>query len=468
MKYNIDQSLQIKIDNLLVSYKKKEYEVTKDLALSIVKEIPEHILSWKILGSVYLEIGQKDEAFIATQNVVRLSSKDPEAHNNLGVVLFKLSKLEEAEKSYKKAIELKPDYAVAHNNLGHIYRNFGYLEDAAKSYTKAIELKPDFTVAHYKLGIIYQQLGKLKDAEKSYKKAIELKPDYAEAHNNLGYIYNELKNLKDAEKSYKKAIELKPDYAEAYLNLGKLFKELEQTNEAIKYFEKSLKIDIKDVLGTNLELASLGKKKIPNKTPIIFMQNFYKSKANIWDSFEAQKYYYGKELIKVAFKQTHKKKFKIDILDLGCGTGSLGSFLSSYAKTLTGIDLSADMLTIAEKTGFYDLLHKKEIELYLSKTLINYDSIVAAAVMIHFFDLESLFTLINKSLKSKGKFIFSVFESTKNDKEFNSFLMYSHSDHYITTLANRFKFKINYRQIGVHEYRKGIPINAIIYVLQKS
>ena len=166
MKYNIDQSLQIKIDNLLVSYKKKEYEVTKDLALSIVKEIPEHILSWKILGSVYLEIGQKDEAFIATQNVVRLSSKDPEAHNNLGVVLFKLSKLEEAEKSYKKAIELKPDYAVAHNNLGHIYRNFGYLEDAAKSYTKAIELKPDFTVAHYKLGIIYQQLGKLKDAEK--------------------------------------------------------------------------------------------------------------------------------------------------------------------------------------------------------------------------------------------------------------------------------------------------------------
>ena len=434
MKYNIDQSLQIKIDNLLVSYKKKEYEVTKDLALSIVKEIPEHILSWKILGSVYLEIGQKDEAFIATQNVVRLSSKDPEAHNNLGVVLFKLSKLEEAEKSYKKAIELKPDYAVAHNNLGHIYRNFGYLEDAAKSYTKAIELKPDFTVAHYKLGIIYQQLGKLKDAEKSYKKAIELKPDYAEA----------------------------------YLNLGKLFKELEQTNEAIKYFEKSLKIDIKDVLGTNLELASLGKKKIPNKTPIIFMQNFYKSKANIWDSFEAQKYYYGKELIKVAFKQTHKKKFKIDILDLGCGTGSLGSFLSSYAKTLTGIDLSADMLTIAEKTGFYDLLHKKEIELYLSKTLINYDSIVAAAVMIHFFDLESLFTLINKSLKSTGKFIFSVFESTKNDKEFNSFLMYSHSDHYITTLANRFKFKINYRQIGVHEYRKGIPINAIIYVLQKS
>ena len=262
--------------------------------------------------------------------------------------------------------------------------------------------------------------GKLKESEIFYKKAIELKPDYAEAHNNLGNIYKEL-GKKYGEKSYKKAIELKPDYAEAYLNIGKLFKELEQTNEAIKYFEKSLKIDTKDVLGTNLELASLGKKKIPNKTPIIFMQNFYKSKANIWDSFEAHKYY-GRELIKVAFKQTHKKQWSVDILDLGCGTGSLGSFLSSYAKTLTGIDLSTDMLTIAKKTGFYDLLHKKEIELYLSKTLINYDSIVAAAVMIHFFDLESLFTLVNKSLKINGKFIFSVFESTTDDKEFKATL----------------------------------------------
>ena len=104
----------------------------------------------------------------------------------------------------------------------------------------------------------------------------------------------------------------------------------------------------------------------------------------------------------------------------------------------------------------------------MSEISIQYDSIVASAVMIHFFDLDSIFSLINDSLKINGKFIFSVFESTVKDKVLNSFLMYSHSDNYITSLADRLKFKIIYRQTGIHEYHKGTPINAIIYVFQKS
>jgi hypothetical protein len=45
--------------------------------------------------------------------------------------------------------------------------------------------------------------------------------------------------------------------------------------------------------------------------------------------------------------------------------------------------------------------------------------------------------------------------------------MYSHSDDYVTTLANRLNLKISYRQRDIHEYHKGASVPAVIYVLEK-
>ena len=107
------------------------------------------------------------------------------------------------------------------------------------------------------------------------------------------------------------------------------------------------------------------------------------------------------------------------------------------------------------------------IETYLEEISDQYDVIVAAAVLIHFFDLEKLLSLIWNSLKENGSLIFSVFEGSKIDKELNEFLMYSHSKDYINGLANSLGFKVNYLKTAIHEYHRGKPINALIYVLQK-
>ena len=157
----------------------------------------------------------------------------------------------------------------------------------------------------------------------------------------------------------------------------------------------------------------------------------------------------------------------MDILDLGCGTGSLARLLRPYARTLVGVDLSPDMLFRAEEIGLYDSLYKKDLNQYLGEISNHYDTVVAAAVMIHFFDLDDIFSLIRDSLKINGRFIFSVFEETQKDRDLNSFLMYTHSDDYVTALADHLNFKISYRQKDIHEYHKGSPVRAIIYVLNK-
>ena len=93
---------------------------------------------------------------------------------------------------------------------------------------------------------------------------------------------------------------------------------------------------------------------------------------------------------------------------------------------------------------------------------------VAAAVLIHFYNLENIFAKVRESLKINGKFIFTIFEEKKENRNLNSFLMYAHSDYYVTKLAGKLNFKIIYRRRDVHEHHDDGPVRAISYVLEKG
>lgn len=48
----------------------------------------------------------------------------------------------------------------------------------------------------------------------------------------------------------------------------------------------------------------------------------------------------------------------LDILDLGCGTGLVGSWFRDYARKLVGVDISPTMLDMATKKGCYHELRR--------------------------------------------------------------------------------------------------------------
>ena len=389
-------------------------------------------------------------------------------HNIAGACNAGLKQYDAAIDRYRKAININPDYAEAYKNMGIVLRDKGELEAAIVSFQQALQIKPDYAEAHCNMGIALRDKGNPDAAINSYNQALRIKPDYYEAYYNMGNVLRSDKgNSEAAIDSYKLALKINPGCVRTLIGLGKTFKLLGQTVESIKCFEDAIILDPEDTLGANLQLASLGQKGIPLKTPTNYMNAFYKEKSKLFHSSVPDNYH-GHLLIKNAIRATCNYQEKAKILDLGCGNGILSSFLSSYAETLDGIDLSPDMIRGAHKTGLYDSLYEKEIELYLANISSHYDVIIAAAVMIHFFDLEDIFLLIRNSLKPGGKFIFSVFEGSNADLQLNDFLMYSHSDRYITNLADRIDFKVNYRNQAIHEYHREKPVTALIYMLQKA
>lgn len=98
------------------------------------------------------------------------------------------------------------------------------------------------------------------------------------------------------------------------------------------------------------------------------------------------------------------------ILDAGCGTGVLTSFLESRAENVYGVDISGDSIDIAKRS----LVSKNvkffntSIEEYALSMRSKYDAVVANMVLMDVSDLRKVLNSIYNLLKPGGVFIFSM------------------------------------------------------------
>ena len=103
---------------------------------------------------------------------------------------------------------------------------------------------------------------------------------------------------------------------------------------------------------------------------------------------------------------------KLDLLDLGCGTGLLGLCLGRLDGELVGVDLSARMLDQAAPLDIYDTLRNGDVLAELQNTPIHrYDCIAACDVFIYIGDLSDLVPAAFRALRPGGVLIFSCEEA---------------------------------------------------------
>lgn len=103
---------------------------------------------------------------------------------------------------------------------------------------------------------------------------------------------------------------------------------------------------------------------------------------------------------------------RLDLLDLGCGTGLLGLCLGRLDGMLVGVDLSARMLDQAAPLAIYGELRQGDALAELRHTpMERYDCIAACDVFIYVGDLSDLVPAAFRALRPGGALIFSCEEA---------------------------------------------------------
>lgn len=124
---------------------------------------------------------------------------------------------------------------------------------------------------------------------------------------------------------------------------------------------------------------------------------FFDALAPCWDENQKRK----DEIINFILDKSDVSE-GVRVLDVACGTGVLfGDYLSRGVSSVTGIDISGEMLKVAEKK-FPDVkLICADAEEYVFTE--SYDVIMIYNAFPHFSDSDKLFSNLSKALKNAGR-----------------------------------------------------------------
>lgn len=401
------------------------------------------------------------------KKILRDNPYDVDGNYLLGALYAERGELERALKYTQRAAQHAPSSPFVQNNLGNIYRLWGEFDMARQCYQRAIELDPSTVEPYNNLGIVMMRLGDIAAATGFYQQAIDRNPLFVQAHYNLGKAWWDSNQQEAAAKCYRRVLELQPRHAQALEGLGRFHLARAEHEQAREYFEQCVRIDSSDVCGARLKLAYLNAAPLPDQYSDELVRQTYETKAANWDA-DVQRAGYrflGPQHIHTAFSQWAGARREFDILDLGCGTGACGVLLRPFARSITGVDLSAPMLSIAKQKHCYEALHNVEIGAFLARAQQSYDAMIASGVFIFIGDLSALLSAARRALRFGGVLIFTCYRSETADIAVRGNFHFAHSETHLRTCARAAGFTVEHIDAVVHEYEQDVEQPGYLVVL---
>ena len=456
---------------------------------------PDDYEIWMNKGATLIELGRPAEARQAFSRAHELMPTAAEALVNMGLACERQHQIEKSQAAgsgtgaaagknsldaavdyYNKALAINPGLAVAHSNLGSVLQSQGKPDAAEQSLRRAIELNPDFADAQINLGNALQSKGQLEEAAACFQRAIKLSPENADAFYNLGNVYRDLKRAEEAEASYRKALAINPRSIGALSCLAGLLMERKRSEEALGYFRQVIEIEPGNAVASHM-IASLTKEN-SEAAPAQYVAELFDGFARNFEESLVQNLNYAipQKLAALLADVAKPGAREWDILDLGCGTGLVGTAIAPYARQLVGVDLSTGMLEKAKEKNLYQRLEKADLlTMMKEEPSASYHVVVAADVFVYIGKLDAIMAEIKRLLRPGGMLAFSV-EAAENqpidgivkDYCLNQMGRYAHSSAYIETMAAEHGLRKRILTPSDIRLENGAPVQGWVVLLENA
>ena len=354
-----------------------------------------------------IQRGSPATAIALCSEVLQSNPDCAEAHFVISVALTAVQDVPLAITHLEKLIALRPDLAEVHFNLGTLLARQFQHEPAEKALRTALTLRPGFLDAAVNLARLWTKTGRSPEAANVLLQAVRMKPDDAELFLELSQTLAHAGRFSDAKDAASQAVLRNPDSAEFRIHYAIA---LDAAGEA-----QSAATELQHVLArnpTNEEaaflLSAIRKDGETARAPAKYVSRLFDDYAPRYEQHLREGLEYrGPELLFELVTGSEPQR-TWNILDLGCGSGLCGRTFRNIAGSITGVDLSSEMVRLSRETGCYDKLEQDDVLGFLAATQDTFDLILAADVFSYLGDLTEVVRLSASRLTADGALAFTA------------------------------------------------------------
>jgi len=323
----------------------------------------------------------EEEEFEAARDqfkaLLALDETNMDALNGVGDSCFGLGDYEEAENSYRHVLTISPSDPDALFGLAATLRVTEAYDEAVTLYEAAFNVEPERTEAYWELAYSREMNGDQSGAAEAYKSCLEHHPD----HGMAAHLFAAMTGAKTSRAPENYVRDLFDDYAET--------------------FDSDLVEDLNYVVPQLISTC---------------LENYL---ADI----------------------DHSETSKFErVLDLGCGTGLVGEAIRHFSIHITGVDLSPNMLEIAEEAGRIDKSVTADMVKFLASSVKegeSYNLIVCGDALVYLGALEKFIGGAADQLVPGGLFCFTAEDLPSGDYALMPTGRYAHSADYVRSLLEK-------------------------------
>ena len=268
------------------------------------------------------------------------------------------------------------------------------------------------------------------------------------------------------------ALELVTGWAAGWCLLGDYRLEAGDCAGAITAYRELARLDAEGRFGAALKLAALGVAPAPRGTEVAYVESLFDDYAARFETELVVNLDYQAPaqlawLIDTAFR-THGIEQVGRALDLGCGTGLMGERLRRRASFVEGVDLSAEMVEVAQRKGIYDRLEKAELTAFLTGHSGGVDLMTAADVLNYCGALPPILASAFARLVPGGLFAFTLERHEGAEPMvLRSSLRYAHNEAATRVACRDAGFEIVSLETAPLRRDRGEPVMGLLVVLRK-
>jgi tetratricopeptide (TPR) repeat protein len=360
----------------------------------------------------------------------------------VGTCQLQLNQWTEAQATLEKVLAIYPTHLEALVNLGSCFMHQKNYAKAIHYFSTACRIDQEHLPALYNLACALMEYKRFPQARDHFLRYLEKNNDDLEARYHLGFVHLMLDEYACANTCFYQILQVNPDNISVMHNLASIALKQKEPSVALGYYQRILALAETDDIALYMH-AALAQKNPPAQAPSSYVKALFDQYAERFDAHLIQELDYQTPQLLYQFwlKQNRSATEHYRVLDLGCGTGLMGALLKTHTSNLIGVDLSKEMLQVAEKKSLYDALHEAEIMNFLNNCTTSYDLIVLADVLVYFGDCDALF----KACKKVAQNILFSIESTKEKNYILSVHgRYQHNLDYLCALCvqHGFQYKI--------------------------